>query len=130
MNKILDRRFLILMIFLIMCCTSFSAITGAKYLSTLITVLEDFFSDVKKVLAVGAMIFLAVKGLQAAAGSDANGFVVTLFHILFIIALAGIAVTIIVAVGGATLDENILKEIQIKNIPVVEKNIEVLYEIE
>ena len=36
MSKLLDRRFLILMSFLLMCCVSFSAITGAKYLSQLI----------------------------------------------------------------------------------------------
>ena len=128
MSKILDRRFLILMIFLLMCCVSFSAITGAKYLAQLITVFEDFFGDVKKVLTAGAVIFVAVKALQAAAGSDANGFVVTLFTVLFIIALAGIFLTLAVAVGGATINEDVLKEL--KNKTAIEKNIEVLYEIE
>ena len=85
MSKLLDRKFLILMTFLLICCMSFSAITGAKYLGTLITVFEDFFGDVKKVLVAGAVIFVAVKGVQAAAGSDANGFVVTLFMVLFIL---------------------------------------------
>ena len=130
MGKTLNRKYLILLIFLLICCVSFSAITGAKYFSQFITVLEDFFSDVKKVLtAIVAVIFTA-KGIQAAGGSDANGFMVTLFQLLFIIALAGIAITIFVAVGGATINENILKEMQVKNVAVAEKNIEVLYEIE
>lgn len=128
MSKLLDRKFLILMTFLLICCMSFSAITGAKYLGTLITVFEDFFGDVKKVLVAGAVIFVAVKAVQAAAGSDANGFVVTLFMVLFIIALAGIFLTLAVAVGGATVNDEVLE--QMKNQTVIEKNIEVLYEIE
>ena len=128
MSKLLDRKFLILMTFLLICCMSFSAITGAKYLGTLITVFEDFFGDVKKVLVAGAVIFVGVKALQAAAGADANSFVVTLFTVLFIIALAGIFLTLAVAVGGATINEDVLKEL--KNKTAIEKNVEVLYEIE
>jgi hypothetical protein len=108
---------------------SFSAITGAKYLPQLITVLQDFFGDVKKVLVAVGILFFGVKGVQAIAGSDSQGFIVTLFHTLFIIAVVGAVVTILVAVGGATLDENILKELQTKTVT-VEKNTEVLYEIE
>ena len=68
------------------------------------------------------------KALQAAAGADANSFVVTLFTVLFIIALAGIFLTLAVAVGGATINEDVLKEL--KNKTAIEKNVEVLYEIE
>lgn len=122
-----NRKVLLLILLCIFCSFAFSATSGAKYFSDLITTLDDFFNDVKKVLVAAAILFLAISGLRALASHDSQNFIVNLVHALFIIAIVGVIVKIIVAVGGATIDENILKNIQSKN-TVAEKNIGVVYE--
>ena len=70
------------------------------------------------------MIILAAKALL---GTDVAQFINMIYNNVFIIAIVAIVGTLLIAVGGATIDENILKAIE-KNPPSIEKNLEVYYE--
>lgn len=126
--KKLNRKFLVVPLLFAISFPSFSAITGAKYFSVFISALEDLASDSKKVIVAVAILFLIIAAARALSGNDSQNFVVSLFHGMFIVAAVGIVATIIVAVGGATINEDVLKDIQTKNITVAEKNIGVVYE--
>lgn len=129
MIKKLNRKMIILSIFLLICCVSFSAMSGAKYLSLLITALEDLAADGRKVAVAVAVFVLMIVAAKALFGTDVTQFMNMLYNNTFIIAILTVVTTLLVAVGGATIDENILKAIE-KNPTSVEKNLEVYYESE
>lgn len=127
-KSIFNRKILFVTLLCIFCSLAFAATSGATYFGSLISTLDDFFSDVKKVLVSVAVLFIAISAIRALASQDSQNLIVNLVHSLFIVAIIGVIVKIIVAVGGATIDENVLKNIQTKNAGVLEKNIEAVYE--
>ena len=127
MVKKINGNLMILSVFLLTFYVSFSAMSGAKYLSTFITTLEDLASDGKKVAVAIGILFLIIFAAKALFGTDIAQFINMIYNNVFIIAVVGIVGTLLIAVGGATIDENIIKEIQ-KNSPSIEKNLEVYYE--
>lgn len=127
MVKKLNRKLIVLSVFLLTYSMSFSAMTGAKYLSVFITALEDLASDGKKVAVAITILVLIIVAVRAIFGTDVTQFFNMLYNNIFIIAVVGIVATLVVAVGGATINENILKAIE-KNPPSIEKKLEVSYE--
>ena len=127
MVKKINSKLIVLSVFLLTFCVSFSAMSGAKYLSGFITTLEDLAADGKKVAVAIAILFLIIFSAKALFGTDVAQFINYIYNNIFIIAIVAIVGTLLRAVGGATIDENILKAIE-KNPPSIEKNLEVYYE--
>lgn len=127
MVKKINSKLIVLSVFLLTFCVSFSAMSGAKYLSGFITTLEDLAADGKKVAVAIAILFLIIFSAKALFGTDVAQFINMIYNNIFIIAIVAIVGTLLIAVGGATIDENILKAIE-KNPPSIEKNLEVYYE--
>lgn len=106
-NKI---KMIIISAFLLVTLMSFSAITGAKYVASFITVMEDFFSDGRKVLAAFAILLSVIVGIRALASQNSMAFMENIFSSLWILAIISVVTTVVVAVGGATLEKEYIQK--------------------
>lgn len=115
-NKV--KIILIVSIFLVT-FLSFSATGGAKYIAPLITVLEDFFSDGKKLATGFAILMVAIMSIRAIASQNSMSFMENLMSSAYILAIVAVITTVLVAIGGATLEKEYVdnsNKILIKNI--------------
>ena len=69
MVKKINSKLIVLSVFLLTFCVSFSAMSGAKYLSGFITTLEDLAADGKKVAVAIAILFLIIFSAKALFGT-------------------------------------------------------------
>ena len=99
----INLKVVIIFSLLLLSCVSFSATSGATYLGDLITAVEDFVSDTKKFLVAVTILFFAMTAIRYAANHDSQTFVSTMSSSLFIVALVGVFVKIVVTVGGSTI---------------------------
>lgn len=91
--------------FLMTVAVSFSATGGAKYIGALITVMEDFFSDGKKMATAFGILMAAIMGIRAIASQNSMSFMENLMSSAYILAIIAVVTTILVAIGGATLEK-------------------------
>lgn len=91
--------------FLMTVAVSFSATGGAKYIGALITVMEDFFSDGKKMATAFGILMAAIMGIRAIASQNSMSFMENLMSSAYILAIIAVVATILVAIGGATLEK-------------------------
>ena len=91
--------------FLMTVAVSFSATGGAKYIAPLMTVMEDLFSDGRKAATAFGILMAAIMGIRAIASQNSMSFMENLMSSAYILAIIAVVVTILVAVGGATLEK-------------------------
>ncbi len=108
MKKILSNnkmKMILIFSFLMTIGVSFSATGGAKYIGALITVLEDFFSDGKKMATAFGILMAAIMGIRAIASQNSMSFMENLMGSAYILAIIAVVTTVLVAIGGATLEK-------------------------
>ena len=103
-------KMIVILSFLLICSFSFSATSGAKYFASFITVLEDFFSDTKKVVVAVVVLGIAIFAIRAIASQNFITFIETIINSTWIVAIIGVITTIVVAVGGATIEKEYIIE--------------------
>ena len=96
--------------FLMTVAVSFSATGGAKYIGALITVLEDFFADGKKMATAFGILMAAIMGIRAIASQNSMSFMENLMGSGYILAIIAVVTTVLVTIGGATLEKEYIND--------------------
>ena len=67
--------------------------------------MEDLFSDGRKAATAFGILMAAIMGIRAIASQNSMSFMENLMSSAYILAIIAVVVTILVAVGGATLEK-------------------------
>ena len=67
--------------------------------------MEDFFSDGKKMATAFGILMAAIMGIRAIASQNSMSFMENLMSSAYILAIIAVVTTILVAIGGATLEK-------------------------
>lgn len=110
MKRKISLKVIIILSLLLISCVSFSSTSGATYLGDLISALDDFTSDGRKLVVTVVILGVVFGAIRYGMNQDSGTFISSMVSSLVIVAIVAVFLKIVVTVGGSTLSPQYIQK--------------------